>query len=82
MNLKQRGGSSVLVKNTQYISYEGAGGCREGNHCYFTSTGVNTLNLVANALQSLGIFRAQIVPFKGEDGACTVPMLPALRWFR
>lgn len=66
MTLKHRGGSTVLVKSTHYISHEGAGGCTEGNCCYFTLAGVNTLNLVANALWSWSIFWSQIVQFKGE----------------
>lgn len=57
MTLKQRGGSTVLVKSTHYISQEGVG---QGNCCYFTPTGVNTLNLVANALWSWGTCEAWI----------------------
>lgn len=66
MTLKHRGGSTVLLESTHYIPHEGAGGCREGNCCYFTLAGVNTLNLVANALWSWCIFWAQIVEFKGK----------------
>jgi len=39
---------------------------REGSCCYFTPAGVNTLNLVANALWSWGILGAQFVQFKGR----------------
>lgn len=77
MTLKQTGRSTVLVKNTHYISHEGAGGCGEGNCCYFIPAGVNTLNLVANALQSLGYFQGSDCTVQEEDGACTIPMLPA-----
>lgn len=78
--LKQRGGSTVLVKNTHDISHEGAGGCEEGNCCFFTPTGVNTLNLVANALLFLGYIQGSDCTIQGEDGAYIVPVLPVLCW--
>lgn len=67
--LNHRGGGTVPARSRRKHGEETC--------CHFTpspqhSTGVNTLNLVANALQSLWYFRGWDCVIAGEDAVCSI----------